>query len=109
MPDLKEIEVRSGVNGNILYLHFVHVYPTGQGLGLQAMVEVLKRAMEAKCMIIRLDDMSSRYRKSHNLYTKVGFVYDSSLGCEMSCRTSTLSRHMRSFEIKPQASSMKDI
>lgn len=79
--------VRDG-SGMIL----TNLYSSKMGDGTVMINCVAKCAINNGCSMIFLDDMSKRFRKPHNIYTKYGFRYMFSYGPEMVGRSLTVCR-----------------
>jgi hypothetical protein len=84
------------ING--LYVDPIH---RGNNIAIQKLHDVALLAMKHKLIHIRVDDMSNNYRKSHNIYTLAGFIYDDPIsGPEMTGRSSTIARTTRQWLLR---------
>lgn len=66
------------LNDNELYINYFHVklINRGKGIGSKLLKEIISYSKKIyNINLVRLDDISSNYRKSHNIYEKFGFVY----------------------------------
>lgn len=60
------------------------------GYGSILLDHVIKWVIDSKCKVICLDDMSERYRQTHNIYLKFGFEYLYDSGPEMELKINLL-------------------
>ena len=73
-----------------IYILFIHVEESYRNKGysyflIHEMVKVIPPIFFNYKTIVHVDDMSSRYRKQHNLYCNLGFEYINETHPEMSC------------------------
>ena len=74
--------------GHILYI-YVPEHCRNQCVGTRLIGESAKM-----CRKIVLDDMSDRYRQTNNLYVRLGFVYMTEHGPEMSASSRIISKNI---------------
>lgn len=59
----------------------------GKEYGTHLIIKACNEAEKRDISIVTLDDCSNRYRKSHNIYTKLGMTYEEDWGPEMTGST----------------------
>jgi hypothetical protein len=64
-----------------------------KGNGTLLMIHASKCAVEENIKFIELDDCSNKYRKSHNIYSKLGLSYVNEFGPEMSGELGIISKY----------------
>jgi len=65
---------------------------TNCGFGSILLKYLIEKIRKTKINIILLDDMSDRYRNSHNIYLKFGFRYISKTGPEMELKINNIGK-----------------
>ena len=82
-----------------MYITSVHVPPARRGHGHAHMLigQCARLARKYAVTVLKLDDMSTQYRETRNLYLRCGFVYDDCSGPEMTGRTSVVERSCRAL------------
>ena len=78
------------LNEKTMTVTWIHSSIPNKGYGTTLMGEVAIAAKLAGVETILLDDMSDRYRKPHNIYTKLGLKYENNEGPEMIGNVNTL-------------------
>lgn len=78
-------------------LGIIDLYVKGEyrnkGIGTKLIKKIiLYTYTKYKVKIVKLDDMSDKYRKKNNIYLKLGFHYDEIWGPEMTVLTTTFLR-----------------
>ena len=62
---------------------FVPEHKRLRGIGSSLLLKISKECHRDGCQTIEVDDMSNRFAKPHNIYTKLGFRYIKEDGPEM--------------------------
>jgi ribosomal protein S18 acetylase RimI-like enzyme len=81
------------IDQKYIFISSLWVKPKNRGKneGTRMILSAAQYAMSKGIPLIRLDDMSNRYRMIGNIYRQVGFEYEDDDGCEMSGRASYIS------------------
>ena len=72
-----------------LFINYFHINPTirGKGIGIQLLNNIIEFSKKTYNIDkVSLMDQSSRYRKPHNIYIKLGFIYDNNIDNSMTLK-----------------------
>lgn len=87
------IEVVFSINEGTVTVKYIESQIPGREYGIHLMLHACKEALKQGISTIVLDDCSSRHRTMHNMYTKIGMLYDDISGPEMSGQTDVISQY----------------